>query len=103
MCQIAVGYLRMHQPQKILQPKYQLSRCLHSKGAQAAVLEGGVSWMIHFDGRALRGNLGQQYPPPPPLCMVQCTHLITTGGTPHLHNKRSSMQVNSLHSGANNI
>ena len=38
-----------------------------------------------------------------PLCMVQCTHLITTGGTPHLYNRRSSMQVNSLHSGANNM
>ena len=24
-----------------------------------------------------------------PLCMVQCTHLITTGGTPHLYNKRA--------------
>ena len=38
-----------------------------------------------------------------PICMVQCTHLITTGGAPHLYNRGSSMQVNSLHSGANNI
>ena len=34
-----------------------------------------------------------------PICMVQCTHLITTGGTPHLYNRGSSMLVNSLHSG----
>ena len=27
-----------------------------------------------------------------PLCMVQCTHLITTDGTPHLYNRGSSMQ-----------
>ena len=54
----------------------------------------------HYDGRALSGNPGLQYP----LCMVQCTHLITTGGTPHLYNRGStSMQVNSLHSGANNV
>ena len=38
-----------------------------------------------------------------PVCMVQCTHLITTGGTPNLYNRGSSMQVNSLHSGANNM
>ena len=37
------------------------------------------------------------------ICMVQCTHLITTGGTPHLYNKGSSMLVNSLHSGENNM
>ena len=37
------------------------------------------------------------------ICMVQCTHLITTGGTPHLYNRRSSMLVNSLHSGENNM
>ena len=38
------------------------------------------------------------------ICMVQCTHLITTGGTPHLYNTRgSSMLVNSLHSGENNM
>ena len=24
-----------------------------------------------------------------PICMVQCTHLITTGGTPHLYNRGS--------------
>ena len=30
-----------------------------------------------------------------PNCMVQCTHLITTGGTPHLYNRWSSMQVDS--------
>ena len=35
------------------------------------------------------------------ICMVQCTHLITTGGTPHLYNRGSSMLVNSLHSGEN--
>ena len=38
-----------------------------------------------------------------PLCMVQCTHLITTGGTPHLYNRGSSMLVNSLHSGENDM
>ena len=38
-----------------------------------------------------------------PLCMVQRTHLITTGGTPHLYNRGSSMLVNSLHSGENNM
>ena len=38
-----------------------------------------------------------------PFCMVQCTYLITTGGTPHLYNRGSSMQVNSLHSGANDV
>ena len=38
-----------------------------------------------------------------PICMVQCTHLITTGGTPHLYNRGSSMLVNSLHSGENNM
>ena len=53
----------------------------------------------HYDDRALNDNPGLQYPP----FMVQCTHLITTGGTPHLYNRGSSMQVNSLHSGANNI
>ena len=37
------------------------------------------------------------------ICMVQCTHLITTGGTPHLYNIGSSMLVNSLHSGENNM
>ena len=37
------------------------------------------------------------------ICMVQCTHLITTGGTPHLYNRGSSMLVNSLHSGENNM
>ena len=36
-----------------------------------------------------------------PICMVQCTHLITTGGTPDLYNRGSSMLVNSLHSGEN--
>ena len=35
-----------------------------------------------------------------PLCMVQWTHLITTA---HLYNRGSSMQVNSLHFGANDI
>ena len=54
---------------------------------------GGVSlkiWNIlgcdnvsHNDGRALRGEPVLQFL----LCMVQCTHLITTGGTPHLHNR----------------
>ena len=34
------------------------------------------------------------------ICMVQCTHLTTTRGTPHLYN---SMLVNSLHSGENNM
>ena len=38
-----------------------------------------------------------------PLCMVQCTHLITTGGNPTCIIRGPSMQVNSLHSGANNI
>ena len=38
-----------------------------------------------------------------PLCMVQCTHLITTGGAPHLYDRVSGVQVNSLHSEANNI
>ena len=33
------------------------------------------------------------------ICMVQCTHLITAGGTPHLYNRGSSMLINSLHSG----
>ena len=37
------------------------------------------------------------------LCMVQWTHLITTGGTPHLYNRGSSMQASPLHSGANDI
>ena len=36
------------------------------------------------------------------ICMVQCTHLITKGGTPHLYNGGSSMLVNSLHSRENN-
>ena len=58
-----------------------------------------VRCLHHYDDRALNGNPGLQYPP----FMVQCTHLITTGGTPHLYNRGSSMQVNSLHSGANNI
>ena len=35
--------------------------------------------------------------------MVQCTHLTTTGGAPHLYNRGSSMQVNSLHSEANDM
>ena len=56
-------------------------------------------WVSHYDGRALNVNPGLQHP----LCMVQCTHLITTGGTLHLYNRGSSMQVNSLCSGANNI
>ena len=30
------------------------------------------------------------------ICMVQCTHLITTGGTPHLYNRGSSMLVDIL-------
>ena len=34
---------------------------------------------FHYDGNALSFNPGLQYP----ICMVQCTHLITTGGTPH--------------------
>ena len=38
-----------------------------------------------------------------PLRMVKCTHLITTGGMPHLYNRGSSMQVNSLHSGENDM
>ena len=38
-----------------------------------------------------------------PICMVQWTHLITTGGTPHLYNRGSSMLVNSLHPGENNM
>ena len=38
-----------------------------------------------------------------PICMVQCTHLIITGRTPHLYNRGSSMLVNSLHSGENNM
>ena len=37
------------------------------------------------------------------ICMVQCTHLITTGGTPHLYNRVSSVLVNSLQSGENNM
>ena len=37
------------------------------------------------------------------ICMVQCTHLITTCGTPHLNNRGSSMLVNSLHSGENDM
>ena len=70
----------------------------------------------HYDGRALRGNPGLQYPhhhhppppppppppptppthtptphPPPPLYIVQCTQLITAGRAPHLYNRGSSM------------
>ena len=37
------------------------------------------------------------------LCMVQCTHMMTTDGTLHLYNRGSSMLVNSLHSGENNM
>ena len=37
------------------------------------------------------------------FCMVERTHLITTGGAPHLYNRGSSMQVNSLHSEANDM
>ena len=34
--------------------------------------------VIHDDGRAVRGDPGLQFPPPPlHHCMVQCIHLIT--------------------------
>ena len=32
------------------------------------------------------------------ICMVQCTHLITTGGTPHLYNRGSSIAQRLLQS-----
>ena len=38
-----------------------------------------------------------------PVGMVHCTYLITTGVTPHLYNRGSSMQVNYLHSEANDM
>ena len=95
---IAVGSLWMHQPQKILQQKYQPCRCLHSISEQATVLEDGVSGMIHYDGRALRGNPGLQSPSlHGPVIAPENNRWDT-----HLYNRGSSMQVNSLYSGANN-
>ena len=35
----------------------------------------------HYVSRAVKGDPGLQYP----LCMVQCTHPISTDGTPHPH------------------
>ena len=87
-----------------------------------------ISWASYhirkIAGCACTGNAGNVFPPPrvsdpiraitmagpraviqfcsTHICMVQCTHLITTGGTPHLYDRGSSMLVNSLHSGENN-
>ena len=80
---------------------FKLCASLRSHMLRSGIAQFGskLTIFLHYDDRALNGNPGLQYPP----FMVQCTHLITTGGTPHLYNRGSSMQVNSLHSGANNI
>ena len=58
-----------------------------------------MACISYHDGRALRDEPGLQYP----ISMVECTHLITTVGTSQLHNRGSSMQVNSFHSSANDM
>ena len=80
--------------------------------------------IFHYDGRAPNCNPGRQYPhlygpvhTPDNKGRLICPegrvsslnkcnpiqHLMTTGGTPHLYNRGSSMLVNSLHSGENNM
>ena len=53
----------------------------------------------HYDGRALKGNLGLHHP----LLHGSVDTPDNNSGAPHLYNRGSSMQVNSLHSEANDM